>query len=131
MDIEQYFLDLKQANANGSTAWKLEYIFTETYGVSDISAASLVALSKRMKNAESREFKKFWNYHRVSLPMELHKKCDLECQTSFICGITELRKENFDLCVRNGITNASNIFNGSFSFVSAFCLLSILICVYT
>ena len=128
MDIEQYYLDLKKANTNISTTWNLEYRATETYGLSDISAASLVELSKRMKAPGSREFQRFWKYHRVSLPQELQKECDLECQASFTCGITELSKEAFDQCVQNTVTSSSYDLKHSLKLVTTMFLVSLLLC---
>ncbi|RMX54292.1 hypothetical protein pdam_00011977 [Pocillopora damicornis] len=71
--------------------WVLEYKATDAYRIPDVSPESLHSLVKTFKTPGSSNFEKYYLYNSVSAGGE---KCDEECKTAQICGITEVDFEN-------------------------------------
>ena len=49
VDIIQYWLNLKEANANDKAEWKELYTFTQYYGLQDLSPQSLDILAQQLE----------------------------------------------------------------------------------
>jgi len=49
LDIIQYWLNLKEANAKGESDWSKLYTFTSYYGIEDLRVASLEKLARTLQ----------------------------------------------------------------------------------
>ena len=100
-DIVQYFMDLTKANLDGASNWKEEYRFTSTYGIPDVSAASLHSLLQEFKNPDSSKFRAYYNYYYVSWPRE---HCSCACKNKQICQIEHANADKYRQCVKDAET---------------------------
>uniref|UniRef100_A0AAY4EQP9 Acid sphingomyelinase-like phosphodiesterase n=1 Tax=Denticeps clupeoides TaxID=299321 RepID=A0AAY4EQP9_9TELE len=62
LDIWQYYLNLTEANQEESPDWKLEYIMTKAFEITDIEPRSLHELALRMQPPDSRAFHEYFNH---------------------------------------------------------------------
>ncbi|XP_071487800.1 acid sphingomyelinase-like phosphodiesterase 3b [Diadema antillarum] len=95
LDIEQYYLDL----ANSQLTWELEYRATTSYGVSDLSPASLDALIEKFSEGEAASNEIFRRYHGHSTALADVKECDDDCRRYHFCAITNLDYDKYDDCL--------------------------------
>ncbi|XP_045189493.2 acid sphingomyelinase-like phosphodiesterase 3a isoform X2 [Mercenaria mercenaria] len=106
LEIQQYYLDLVKANKNGFASWELEYNTSSHYGLSTLTATTLLKLAEKMKKPTSNEFKNYWKFYTVTPPTNLQDSCDEDCHSSIICGFTEFEMEDFKSCKTNMVSNA-------------------------
>ncbi len=87
LEIMQYYLNLTAANADNKADWLMEYEFTKTYGVPDMSAQSLRHLVDDFIPDQSVMFHKYYVHFQVSTkPVP----CDKKCKQQHLCSITEV-----------------------------------------
>ncbi|KAL3864256.1 hypothetical protein ACJMK2_005957 [Sinanodonta woodiana] len=96
LDIEQYYLDLPEANAKQTATWKLEYKATQNYGVKDLSPLSLLALMNKMKDYGSNEFQNYFKWTTVNASTT--EICNTDCHLSIICGFSNFDKTSYNYC---------------------------------
>ncbi|KAL3857501.1 hypothetical protein ACJMK2_012167 [Sinanodonta woodiana] len=103
-DIQQYYVDLPQANKDGNLKWKLGYNATTEYDIPDVTPASLETLVQKMSSATSQKFLKFvlwYNTNATEFP------CNDTCHKSVLCGIKNMDESAFNQCLQNDISFAT------------------------
>lgn len=98
LEIQQYYLDLKEANENQNAVWKHAYKFTTLYNLADMSPASLHGLLERMKRTQSMEFDRYYDMNTVNTDHYSIKKCDCTCKAKHLCSIEYINYADFDQC---------------------------------
>ncbi|XP_013419571.1 acid sphingomyelinase-like phosphodiesterase 3b, partial [Lingula anatina] len=99
-DIWQYYLELPDANDKSKAQWKLEYKFSEAYGVHEITSASLAQLVSDLEK-KTDVFMKYFRYNIVSAKGEsVPTSCDTNCQRLYICSIKEVDDDRHSKCVK-------------------------------
>ncbi|XP_013408235.1 acid sphingomyelinase-like phosphodiesterase 3a [Lingula anatina] len=112
-DIWQYYLELPDANSKSKAQWKLEYKFSEAYGVHEISSTSLAQLVSNLEK-KTDVFMKYFRYNIVSAKGEsVPTSCDTNCQRLYICSIKEVDVDGYNKCVKpvtsNGFRHRGNL----------------------
>lgn len=96
LDIEQYYLNLTQANLDGETDWILEYQGTIYYNQSDMTTYSLDNIARNLLT-DDELFNKYYAANGVNYdPNEL---CEEECRIVQYCAITEVDYNEYEECV--------------------------------
>ncbi|XP_052771999.1 acid sphingomyelinase-like phosphodiesterase 3b [Mya arenaria] len=109
LDIQQYYLDLENANNNGSDIWGLEYTATSAYGIDDLTAESLEKAIEKIKKPGSEEFNRYVHFHDVSPPVLLKEECDHICHGVIVCGFTHFDVEGYEQCKTDMTSGAGKI----------------------
>ncbi|KAK3590104.1 hypothetical protein CHS0354_041150 [Potamilus streckersoni] len=100
-DINQYYLNLPEANAQKIATWKLEYTAKQHYGVMDLTPSSLLTLMNKMKDYTSDEFQNYFRWTTVNASST--ETCNTDCHVSIICGFS-----NFDITSYNNCKSKTN-----------------------
>ncbi|XP_003781891.1 acid sphingomyelinase-like phosphodiesterase 3a [Otolemur garnettii] len=98
LDMLQYYLNLTEANLQGKSNWKLEYILTQSYGIKDLQPESLYGLAKQLAILDSKQFIKYYNYYFVSYDSSVI--CDDTCKAFQICAIMNLDYTSYVNCLK-------------------------------
>ncbi|XP_053448196.1 acid sphingomyelinase-like phosphodiesterase 3a [Nycticebus coucang] len=102
LDMLQYYLNLTEANLQGKSNWKLEYILTQSYGIKDLQPESLYGLVKQLAILDSKQFIKYYNYYFVSYDSSVI--CDDTCKAFQICAIMNLDHTSYVNCLKQYYT---------------------------
>ena len=94
-DYTQYYLDIRQANGDGYAIWDVEYRFTDTYNVTDISVESMEEVAVNL-GKDKLLLQKYAIYNSVSYSFET---CGEKCQRNHLCAINYLDIERYENCV--------------------------------
>ncbi|XP_028808851.1 cyclic GMP-AMP phosphodiesterase SMPDL3A isoform X3 [Denticeps clupeoides] len=97
LDIWQYYLNLTEANQEESPDWKLEYIMTKAFEITDIEPRSLHELALRMQPPDSRAFHEYFNHFMVSYSDSI--SCKGDCKTVQVCSIRFLDRDSYSKCL--------------------------------
>ncbi|XP_006834797.1 PREDICTED: acid sphingomyelinase-like phosphodiesterase 3a [Chrysochloris asiatica] len=98
LDMQQYYLNLTEANLKGESNWTLEYIMTQAYGIEDLQPKSLYGLAKQFAILDSKQFLKYYNYFFVSY--DSAAVCDAKCKVFQICAIMNLDHSSYKDCLK-------------------------------
>lgn len=99
LDMLQYYLNLTNANLEGTATWKLEYILTQSYGIKDLQPKSLYGLAKQLAALDSKQFLKYVNYYLVSYNSTII--CNEVCKANQICAIMYLDHIPYVDCLKH------------------------------
>ena len=95
MDYEQFWLDLNEANQNGTANWKSEYVFKEYFGVKNLTHQAFEEIFQKM-SGESDYFDK---YHQINSVQKPDIDCDENCKAYHLCTISQQDYQYFDQCI--------------------------------
>lgn len=95
-DMVTYFMNLSQANAQGSVRWELEYRVTEAYGVPDAGARSMHAALGRIARDQG-ALQRYYVYNSVSYDA---RACGEVCRTEHLCALREVDFDAYGACLR-------------------------------
>uniref|UniRef100_A0A8C3WBW3 Sphingomyelin phosphodiesterase acid like 3B n=1 Tax=Catagonus wagneri TaxID=51154 RepID=A0A8C3WBW3_9CETA len=96
-DMMTYFLNLSQANEQGTPRWELEYRLTEAYGVPDAGAGSMHAALGRIASDQD-VLQRYYDYNSVSYQPQA---CDDACRIEHVCALREVAFDAYAACLRD------------------------------
>ncbi|GFS14477.1 sphingomyelin phosphodiesterase [Elysia marginata] len=100
LDYTQYYVDLEEANRDGSITMKVQYQFTEEYGLPDMSPDSFAALSERVITNWS-DFQKYESNFQVLTNGRDHcSQSDLDCRRKLACHTRTADPSGYAACLR-------------------------------
>ncbi|XP_076993636.1 acid sphingomyelinase-like phosphodiesterase 3b [Tamandua tetradactyla] len=95
-DMVTYFVNLSQANEQGTPRWELEYRLTKAYEVPDAGAHSMhVALGRIASERDA--LQRYYVYNSVSYDA---RTCDEACRAEHVCALREVAFEVYAACLR-------------------------------
>lgn len=100
-DIWQYYLNLTEANQEGSSAWRLEYALTEAFGLADARPLSLLELGLALAEPDSKVFSTYFRHFMVSYNDTI--TCKGDCKTIQTCSVLFLDRESYTACMKYGL----------------------------
>ncbi len=100
LNIQQYYLDLQEANALQKANWTLEYKATEYFSVADLGASSLDQLAKAFR-VDDDLFDRYYKANGVLY--DPNEEWDSEMRLIHICAITELDYDDYGTCLERGL----------------------------
>lgn len=95
-DVVTYFVNLSQANAQGTPLWELEYRLTKAYGVPDAGARSMHAALGRIAS-DPGALQRYYVYNSVGYDREA---CDQACRAEHVCALREVAFDAYAACLR-------------------------------
>lgn len=123
LDIEQYYLNLTEANLNGNAEWLLEYTGTTYYGQPDMSSDSLHKIVKKFIINDDGTFNKYYRANGVSY--NTTEICDGECKYVLYCSATEVDYNMYEECIK-GLIGGCSLLSGH-NILSSFVALTLLL----
>ncbi|XP_070705717.1 cyclic GMP-AMP phosphodiesterase SMPDL3A [Pempheris klunzingeri] len=100
MDIWQYYLNLTEANENERSDWRLEYIMTEAFGLTDLRPQSLLQLGLSLSLPQTEAFDKYFSHYMVGYNSSI--TCEGDCRVSQVCSVLHLDQQSYSTCVAKG-----------------------------
>ncbi|XP_043486445.1 acid sphingomyelinase-like phosphodiesterase 3b isoform X2 [Polistes fuscatus] len=104
LDYKQYYLDLMEANKQGSANWKVEYALLDYYDLKEITAISLHDLADRFTQSSDYAFVRYYAANTVHLPREVETiwgcggPLNGACALHHYCTVTRLNAELYEQC---------------------------------
>lgn len=95
-DMMTYFMNLSQANAQGTARWELEYQLTKAFTVPDASARSMHDVLGRIASDQG-TLQRYFVYNSVSLDA---RSCDEICRAEHVCALREVALDSYAACLR-------------------------------
>ncbi|XP_054547154.1 acid sphingomyelinase-like phosphodiesterase 3b, partial [Talpa occidentalis] len=95
-DMVTYFVNLSQANAQGTPRWELEYRVTEAYGVRDASPRSMQQALSRI-SSEQGALQRYYVYNSVSYDLQV---CGEGCRAEHVCAMRAVAFPAYAACLR-------------------------------
>lgn len=95
LNVEQYYLNLTQANAENQDTWELGYKATEYYGLQDFSTQALEYLTAELKDNDE-AFDRYYKANGVFYDPD--ETWDFDTRLVHYCAISEARYERYDEC---------------------------------
>lgn len=96
-DIWQYYLNLTEANEKQRADWRLEYIMTEAFGLSDLRPHSLLQLGLSFWLPHSKTFDKYFTHFMVGYNISM--VCEGYCKVNQVCAVLYLDRLSYSECV--------------------------------
>ncbi|KZC14166.1 Acid sphingomyelinase-like phosphodiesterase 3b [Dufourea novaeangliae] len=104
LDYTQYYLNLVDANSNGTANWSVEYSLLDYYPLREITAISLHDLADRFTQPNDNAFSRYYKANTVSLPREMAQiwgcggALSGACALHHYCTVTRLNPESYKEC---------------------------------
>ncbi|XP_028296316.1 cyclic GMP-AMP phosphodiesterase SMPDL3A [Gouania willdenowi] len=99
MDIWQYYLNLTEANERRRSDWRLEYVMTEAFGLSDLRPQSLLKLGLELMTPHSDAFLTYFRHFMVGYDSSF--TCEGPCWLNQVCAVLYLDQDAYAHCVAN------------------------------
>ena len=99
-DIWQYYLNLTEANEKQRSDWRLEYIMTEAFGLTDLRPQSLLQLGLSFRLPQTKAFPVYFSHYMVSYNSSI--VCEGDCKVSQVCAVLYLDLLSYSRCVAKG-----------------------------
>ncbi|XP_028997418.1 LOW QUALITY PROTEIN: acid sphingomyelinase-like phosphodiesterase 3a [Betta splendens] len=96
-DVWQYFLNLTEANQKQRSDWRLEYVMSEAFGLTDLQPRSLLQLGLSLLPAPSRTFPTYFSHYMVDYDRSI--TCEGECQLRQVCAVLHMDRPSYSKCV--------------------------------
>ncbi|KAM4522352.1 cyclic GMP-AMP phosphodiesterase SMPDL3A [Odontesthes bonariensis] len=100
LDIWQYYLNLTEANEKQRSDWRLEYIMTEAFGLTDLRPQSLLQLGLSFWLPQTKAFEKYFNHFMVNYNSSI--TCGGSCKVNQVCAVLCLDQQSHSRCLANG-----------------------------
>ncbi|XP_068199242.1 cyclic GMP-AMP phosphodiesterase SMPDL3A [Antennarius striatus] len=97
LDIWQYYLNLTEANEKERSDWRLEYVMTEAFGLSDLRPHSLLQLGRSFIPPETKTFHKYFSHYMVDYDNRI--VCEGDCKVKQVCAVLFLDQPSYSKCV--------------------------------
>ncbi|XP_022048397.1 acid sphingomyelinase-like phosphodiesterase 3a [Acanthochromis polyacanthus] len=97
LDIWQYYLNLTEANEKQRSDWKLEYIMTEAFGLTDLQPQSLLQLGLSFRLPQTKAFDMYFNHFMVSYNSSI--VCEGFCKVCQVCAVLYLDQASYSKCI--------------------------------
>ena len=97
LDVQQYYMNLSQANQDGTANWTLEYT-AKDYNLEDMGTQSLHMLAEKLKT-DDEMFKKYLLYNGVKYNPD--EECDKGCRAVHYCAVTQCDYQLYEQCYTN------------------------------
>jgi len=98
VDMDQYYLNLTETMITDDPNWQLEYTFSETYGVNNISAVSLHKIASSMNEFSSPILMDYY-VHVSAGYMSDFSECDNQCKRSLYCSVVAVDYSGYYVCM--------------------------------
>ncbi|KAF6732215.1 Acid sphingomyelinase-like phosphodiesterase 3a [Oryzias melastigma] len=95
-DIWQYYLNLTEANQKQKSDWRLEYIMTEAFGLTDLQPQSLLQLGLSFLEPQTKAFDTYFSHFMVSYDRRI--VCDGDCKVKQVCAVLYLDQQTYSKC---------------------------------
>ncbi|XP_068609960.1 cyclic GMP-AMP phosphodiesterase SMPDL3A [Brachionichthys hirsutus] len=99
LDIWQYYLNLTEANEKQRSDWRLEYVMTEAFGLSDLQPQSLLQLGLSFILPQTKTFIKYFSHYMVGYDNSI--TCQGDCKVAQVCAVLFLDQLSYSKCVAN------------------------------
>lgn len=96
-DIWQYYLNLTEANEKQRSDWRLEYIMTEAFGLTDLRPQSLLQLGLSFRLPQTKAFDKYFSHFMVSYNSSII--CEGDCKVNQVCAVLSVDQLSYSKCV--------------------------------
>ncbi|XP_068432607.1 cyclic GMP-AMP phosphodiesterase SMPDL3A [Clinocottus analis] len=100
LDIWQYYLNLTEANEKQSSDWRLEYIMTKAFGLTDLRPQSLLRLGRSFQRPRAEAFAVYFGHFMVAYDRSI--VCEGDCKLSQVCALLHLDGPSYSTCVAEG-----------------------------
>ncbi|XP_029352921.1 cyclic GMP-AMP phosphodiesterase SMPDL3A [Echeneis naucrates] len=100
LDIWQYYLNLTEANQKQRSDWRLEYIMTKAFGLTDLQPSSLLQLGLSFRLPQAAAFQRYFTNFMVSYNSSI--TCEGDCKLSQVCAVLHLDQPSYAKCVGQG-----------------------------
>ncbi|KAL7388155.1 hypothetical protein ABVT39_008340 [Epinephelus coioides] len=97
LDIWQYYLNLTEANEKQRSDWRLEYIMTEAFGLTDLQPQSLLQLGLSLRLPQTKAFDMYFSHYIVSYNSSII--CDRDCKLYQVCAVLYLDQLSYSKCL--------------------------------
>lgn len=97
LDIWQYYLNLTEANEKQRSDWRLEYIMTEAFGLTDLQPQSLLQLGLSLRLPQTKAFDVYFSHYMVSYNSSII--CDGDCKLYQVCAVLYLDQLSYSKCL--------------------------------
>ncbi|XP_042636210.1 acid sphingomyelinase-like phosphodiesterase 3b [Orycteropus afer afer] len=95
-DVVTYFMNLSQANTQGTPDWKLEYRLTNAYRIPDVGPGSMHTALDRIAGDQS-ILQHYYVYNSVSYDV---RDCEESCRVEQVCALREVAFDAYAACLR-------------------------------
>ncbi|XP_029984707.1 cyclic GMP-AMP phosphodiesterase SMPDL3A [Sphaeramia orbicularis] len=112
LDIWQYYLNLTEANEKQRSDWRLEYIMTKAFGLTDLQPQSLLQLGLSFWLPQTKAFDKYFSHFMVSYNSSII--CRGGCQLNQVCAVLYLDQVSYSKCATEGGGNMTEDQNQGF-----------------
>jgi len=102
LDYQQYHVDLKQANKEGTMNWTLLYTASSAFNIGDMSFYSWENLAQRLQNDEVA-----WNSYWTIYNGNITQKCNDKCRQEILCAINYVNPDDLKNC-QDSYSNAKD-----------------------
>ena len=99
-DIWQYYLNLTEANEKQRSDWRLEYILTKAFGLTDLKPQSLLQLGLSLSLPQTKAFDQYFSHFMVNYNNSI--TCDGYCKVTQVCSVLYLDQSSYSKCVAKG-----------------------------
>lgn len=96
-DIWQYYLNLTEANEKQRSDWRLEYIMTKAFGLTDLRPQSLLQLGLSFRLPQTKAFDKYFSHFTVGYNSSI--VCDGDCKVNQVCSVLYLDQLSYSKCM--------------------------------
>ncbi|XP_058470328.1 acid sphingomyelinase-like phosphodiesterase 3a [Solea solea] len=100
LDIWQYYLNLTEANEKQRPDWRLEYIMTEAFGLTDLQPQSLLQLGLSFRLPQTKSFERYFRNFMVNYDGSI--MCEGDCKVNQVCAVLCLDQTSYSKCVAQG-----------------------------
>uniref|UniRef100_A0A3P9LA01 Acid sphingomyelinase-like phosphodiesterase n=1 Tax=Oryzias latipes TaxID=8090 RepID=A0A3P9LA01_ORYLA len=96
LDIWQYYLNLTEANEKQKSDWRLEYIMTEAFGLTDLQPQSLLQLGLSFLEPQTKAFDTYFSHFMVNYDSSII--CAGDCKVKQVCAVLYLDQQTHSKC---------------------------------
>ncbi|XP_053193531.1 acid sphingomyelinase-like phosphodiesterase 3a [Scomber japonicus] len=100
LDIWQYYLNLTEANEKQRSDWRLEYILTKAFGLTDLKPQSLLQLGLSLSLPQTKAFDQYFSHFMVNYNNSI--TCEGYCKVTQVCSVLYLDQSSYSKCVAKG-----------------------------
>uniref|UniRef100_A0A3P8V1I2 Acid sphingomyelinase-like phosphodiesterase n=1 Tax=Cynoglossus semilaevis TaxID=244447 RepID=A0A3P8V1I2_CYNSE len=97
LDIWQYYLNLTEANEKQRSDWRLEYVMSEAFGLSDLQPHSLLQLGLSFRLPHTRTFERYFRHFMVQY--DGSATCEGDCKLNQVCAVLFLDQVSYTDCI--------------------------------
>ena len=91
IDYQQFYMQLYEG------VWHLEYRFTDTYGVPDLSLDSMKVVFEKLID----DIGIFETYYKHNTALHKEEPCGLDCRQIHLCGMSNVYTDEFYACLKD------------------------------